>query len=433
MKKQATPTLLNVHGDADGASISLGKLSYDARQRSSAFQWSPEAIEAGLEWSPLKLGLQQSLWLSSMAELDLLGLPGLIHDALPDGWGMLLMDRAFGHSGIAPHEISPLLRLAFLANRSWGALSFTPEWGSDVAKHQRLTLDTLAQEAQSVMEGDTERVSEALLMAGGSPQGARPKVMVAINEDASKALVGQEELPEGYRHVLIKFSGENEDPTHPSLEFSYGEAARGLGIQTAQARLLTVAGRPALCVDRFDRQHGQRQHVHSMAGMLHITHRVANADWGHVAHILKTLPGASGDLEEAFDRAVFNTVFCVRDDHTKNIAFIRHPDGSWGLSPAFDIAYSEGPGGYHTLTYARHRGQNVTHADLQRLALEFDVDPCSVAQRVSRAMDARQDMLGHAKGLGVSRRILTIAKQRFPEIDRALKPSSPKRNKTVGR
>ena len=166
-----------------------------------------------------------------------------------------------------------------------------------------------------------------------------------------------------------------------------------------------------------------------MAGMLHITHRVANADWGHVAHILKCLPGGPSDREEAFDRAVFNAVFCVRDDHTKNIAFIRHPDGTWGLSPAFDIAYSEGPGGYHTLTYARHRGQNVTHADLQRLAGEFDADPASVAERISRTQDTRQDMLRHAKALGVSKRILTLASRRFSAIDQSLKgPSSkPKR------
>jgi serine/threonine-protein kinase HipA len=41
-------------------------------------------------------------------------LPGLIADALPDGWGMLLMERLFVQQGLERSRISPLDKLLCL-------------------------------------------------------------------------------------------------------------------------------------------------------------------------------------------------------------------------------------------------------------------------------------------------------------------------------
>ena len=420
-------TLLNVHGHADGKRLFLGQLSYDAKNFSSAFQWSEDALKNAVEWSPLHLPLSPKLWLSSLNEIDLLGLPGLIHDSLPDGWGMLLMDRAFGQAGIPPHQLTPLHRLAFLADRCWGALEFSPEWGRELSRKQQIALKFLAEEARSITEGDTEQVSQALLVAGGSPHGARPKIMVAINSDASTALVGQDTLPEGYRHVLIKFAGDGEELTAPVLEYSYGEAARSLGIETAPACLIEVASRVGLCLDRFDRVNGQKRHVHSLAGMLHTTHRIANSDWLMVADLLAHLKAGDGQFEQAFSRAVFNAVFCVRDDHTKNIAFLRR-EREWSLAPAFDLAYSDGPGGYHTMTYANHTKKNVALGDLQRLAEAFGVTGNRVTEMVDNAQAARGAMLTEAKAMGVPSRVLKAISKRFADIDRTLKAPAVRRN-----
>ncbi len=123
------PTLLNVHGQADGDLVFLGQLSYNAREQSSVFQWSTDAIERKQEWSPLFMPVSPKLWVSGAREMDLMGLPGLIHDALPAGWGMLLMDRAFGQAGVPRYQISPLLRLAFLADRCWARCPLFPSGG----------------------------------------------------------------------------------------------------------------------------------------------------------------------------------------------------------------------------------------------------------------------------------------------------------------
>lgn len=426
MKAPKTPTLLRVYAQADGQDVFLGTLSYDARGLSSAFQWSQEAIEVGREWSPIKLPVGPELWISGRGEADLMGLPGLIHDALPDGWGLLLMDRAFGRAGIRREEITPLLRLTYLADRCWGALRFEPEWGQDLGVKKQTALMALAKEASAIDQGQLQEVSDTLLVAGGSPHGARPKILVAINETHDHVLVGQENIPAGYRHVLVKFAAKEEQITAPILEYCYIQAAMSAHIETMPATLLDLDGKFALCVDRFDRQNGERRHVHSLSGMLHMTHRVANADWINVAQVLDKLGVGQEHYNDAFRRAVFNAVCCVRDDHAKNHAFMRHPNGNWSMAPAYDITYCDGPGGYHTMMYAQHLGKNVTWEDLERTASVFGLDHTQVIAEVQRCQQSRENLIGEAVALGVDKSWLRNIKKRFGEIDKAMTPKRPR-------
>lgn len=101
----------------------LGTLA-DNRQ-DLLFEYSPEALANGIEFSPRHLKLQADAY--GGFPVHQFKLPGLIADALPDGWGLLLMDRLFKkHLGLSPHQISPLDRLAFIADRAMGALIFEP-------------------------------------------------------------------------------------------------------------------------------------------------------------------------------------------------------------------------------------------------------------------------------------------------------------------
>ena len=47
---------------------------------------------------------------------------------------------------------------------------------------------------------------------------------------------------------------------------------------------------------------------------------------------------------------VFNIAAHVRDDHAKNFAFMLDQTGAWSLTPAYDLTFSPGPGGEHTMT-----------------------------------------------------------------------------------
>jgi serine/threonine-protein kinase HipA len=44
-------------------------------------------------------------------------------DSLPDGWGWRLMDKLFRQAGRMPATLSPLISLAFMADRGMGALT----------------------------------------------------------------------------------------------------------------------------------------------------------------------------------------------------------------------------------------------------------------------------------------------------------------------
>jgi serine/threonine-protein kinase HipA len=410
-----TPSIphLDVYADADGTSLLLGRLDYDAGLGSGRFQWSETARAAGVEWSPLFMPLAQPVWTPGVHDVHLWGLPGLIHDALPDGWGLLLMDRRFGQAGTHRADISPLSRLSLLHDRCWGALRFEPDFFMHA--HEPIAIEAMSDQIHAIAR-EGAPVSELMMLAGGAPHGAKPKIMAGIDDTHDHVLVGQENLPPGYRPVLIKWASQGETPAHLVLEYLYIEAARQVGITTMPATLLRD-GLHGVCFDRFDRQGGQRQHVHSMAGMLHTTHRIANADWTQVASILKTLLGGARDLAQAFRRAVFNCVFSVRDDHTKNLSFLREPDGQWSLAPAYDLCYCEGPGGWHTMTYANHAGQHVTMKDLLSLAPYFDVDSQSVEHLVQEMMQARGAMMVQAKQRGIGSAMLNTLKARFKQID----------------
>ena len=69
---------------------------------------------------------------------------------------------------------------------------------------------------------------------------------------------------------------------------------------------------------------------------------------------------------------VFNILSNNTDDHNKNFSFIMQKDGSWRLSPAYDITYIIDNGGYlpnedHCL-YIRAKLRNITREDVIQFA-----------------------------------------------------------------
>ncbi|HAG79025.1 MAG TPA: type II toxin-antitoxin system HipA family toxin, partial [Pseudomonas sp.] len=108
--------LLTVHYCGWGEDWPLGRLADDGQ--SLLFEYSPEALSQGLELSPLHLKLRADAY--GGFPIHLHRLPGLIADSLPDGWGLLLMDRLFRQHGL--RHPGPLDRLAFIGERAMGAL-----------------------------------------------------------------------------------------------------------------------------------------------------------------------------------------------------------------------------------------------------------------------------------------------------------------------
>lgn len=119
-----------------------------------AFEYSEDAIRKGLELSRLMLPLNGPR-LRRDFPAHQLGLPGPVYDSLPDGWGMLLMDRLFKRRGLNAARIGPLERLTWVGNNAMGAMTFQPVQ-SDVEKISKedVPLEQLAAEVQEVLSGD---------------------------------------------------------------------------------------------------------------------------------------------------------------------------------------------------------------------------------------------------------------------------------------
>lgn len=84
------------------------------------------------------------------------------------------------------------------------------------------------------------------------------------------------------------------------------------------------------------------------------------------------------EVNQAYERAVFNVVFNNRDDHAKNISFRLSQDRTWHLAPAYDLTYCEGPGGEHQMDVCGEE-RAITRSNVLELAKQGDV-PVGFAQ-----------------------------------------------------
>ncbi|KVX12752.1 toxin HipA [Burkholderia ubonensis] len=311
------------------------------------FEYSDEARDRGLELSSYTLPLNGPKLRRNFPPHQL-ALPGPVYDSLPDGWGMLLMDRLFKRRRLNPARIGPLERLAYIGNNAMGALSFEPVAPEGQAPEEDIPLDRLAAEVREVLQGEGGEFLQTLLRVGGSPQGARPKVLVY--RDPRTGAFTTAAMP-GFEAWLIKFPAKEEHAEVCAIEMVYAECLRMCGIQTPDTLHFSLPnGLAAFATRRFDRHDGLRVPMQSLAAFTGADYKTAGTlDY---VNFLRATQMCTNDLREkalAYERAVFNVTFNNRDDHPKNFAYIMSPSGEWKLAPAYDVTFCEGPGGYHQM------------------------------------------------------------------------------------
>lgn len=326
-----------------GQSWPLGYVASDGAQ--VVFEYSPEARTKGVEFSRIRMPLSAHSYKDFPKEQ--LQLPGLLADALPDGWGLLLMDRFVKkHFQKRAHDISALDRLAFIGSRALGALSFAPAIDIELTP-QDLKLVDLAKEIQLVVADKDTTALKQLILLGGSPHGARPKVLVQYEagSETISTLAAAPGTP-----WLVKFPGQGEHKEVCAIEYAYSEAARRCGLQVPATRHFDMGPKiAAFGIERFDRVAGMRVPVHSLAGALNLDFRIPNTAYETLLRATRALTLSEPEVVKAYERCVFNVVFNNRDDHTKNVSFRMDESLTWALAPCYDLTYSPGPGGHHQM------------------------------------------------------------------------------------
>ena len=357
-------------------------------------EYAPQAAEHGLQLSPLHypLPLAGASAKTFKGEPAFYGLPGFVADALPDGWGMLLMDRALRKAGRDPRSVSVLERLAIIGDTAIGALSFEPSQ-ADLLPAEMLSINNLVGEVRQLQSSfQTESASTSmkanikvdmalqhLMRLGGSPQGARPKVLVDFNARTGAITSGMP-LTGSTRPWLIKFPAEAEHREVCAIEELYAKLARKGGMDMPCSKYFDVGAKhSAFGVERFDRHihrsmdgkaptaNIKRIPVLSLSGALHADHRLPSLDYESLLLATLRITGDQREVLKAFERCVFNVLMHNRDDHARNFAYCLNEKGFWTLSPAFDLTYSQGPGGEHSTSVAGH-GKNITRTHLLQVA-----------------------------------------------------------------
>lgn len=372
---------LEVRLDWGGEEVRVGTLA--ERDRRIYFEYDKDLLEGHLLLSPFRLPPRPGLFEEREGVFG--GLFGVFNDSLPDGWGLLLMDREFRKRGIEPAQVSPLDRLAYIGTRAVGALTYHPPARVE-EEPLGVDLAVVARQAQRLVEGSAEEVLPELLIAGGSPGGARPKVLVGFHEKSGHMISGTSDLPEDYLHYIVKFGSKEDGPEIGALEMAYARMAGEAGITMPRTRLFeTRDGGRYFAAERFDRQGNARFHMHTLGGLLHASHRWPSLEYDALLKVTLALTKDLRQVEEAFRRMAFNVFAHNRDDHVKNFSFIMYPDGRWDLSPAYDVIYSQGLNGWHTMAVAGE-AESPTEADMLKVA-----EGCGMEERSAK------DILGQVR------------------------------------
>lgn len=382
-------------------------------RRGTFFAYDERWLATGFNLSPLNMEFKASPQAAADAHL-FGGLMGVFADSLPDGWGMLLMDRFFQRErGIDRRAITALDRLSYMGGRAMGALEYRPVL-EQTDTSSSVDLERLYQAALEVYEGDTETTLDALRLAGGSPAGARPKVVVALSQDKRRCASSFSPLAEGHEHWLVKFRAPEEHRDTGAIEYAYAQMARNAGVEMAESTLLDVRTESGLerffAAKRFDRDGERKIHMLTACGILYADHRAPSLDYGDLLRATWASTGHAGEVESMARLMVFNALAHNHDDHAKNFAYL-FDQGRWMLSPAYDLTFARvrGMADEHTTSFAGE-GQPTRKA-LRKVCESFGF--LKVDQYIEQTLDA-------LSGWGGLCRELEIAGQQKAEIQAAL-------------
>ncbi|MER0374141.1 type II toxin-antitoxin system HipA family toxin [Vibrio vulnificus] len=352
----------------------VGAVSFDTEKGLGSFEYDPSFVKKGVELSPIKMPLSNRIYRFSELDFNTFkGLPGLIADSLPDDFGNAVLNAWVASQGRSPSDITPLQRLQYTGKRGMGALEYAPATKlRSLNASQQVEIQSLVSIAQEILDSrgnfevelkqngqDDRQAMMSLLSVGMSAGGARPKAVLAFNEDFTQVRSGQTNVPSGFTHYLMKFDGVSEhnknqetfgDPLgYGAMEFVYHLMANKCGIDMMPCRLLHEGNRRHFITQRFDRIKNSKVHVQTLNGLAHIDYKKPGSfSYAELFGIARQLKLSAVDAEQLFKRMTFNIIARNHDDHSKNFAFMLKQDrlkkDKWSLAPAYDLAYSYKPG-----------------------------------------------------------------------------------------
>jgi serine/threonine-protein kinase HipA len=155
---------------------------------------------------------------------------------------------------------------------------------------------------------------------------------------------------------------------------------------------------------RFDRlSDGTKVHTQTLCALDQLDFNLADThSYAQYLDVIDRLGLGPNAREQGFRRLVFNVAGANRDDHTKNLSFCCDEDGTWSLSPAYDVNYAYNPQGRWTQRHqmsVNGKFENITRADLLELADRYVVP--APARVIDDVLDAVGSWRSFAKAAEV--------------------------------
>lgn len=284
---------------------------------------SPAAIPIYDPELPLKKGV--------LPLLDGLSIPGCIRDAAPDAWGRrVIINKKLGRKGknTDTDELGELTYLLESGSDRIGALDFQRSPSEYVPRFaMNVPLEELLESAARVEQGVPliPELDQALFH-GSSIGGARPKALI---ED------------QGTKYVA-KFSSSSDLFSVVKAEFIAMRLAIAAGVNAAPVKLVRVAKKDILLIERFDRERAAngwtRKAMVSALTLFGLDDMMARyASYETFAEIIRhRFDSPKESLEELFSRLVYNILCGNTDDHARNHAAFWNGK-SLRLTPAYDL------------------------------------------------------------------------------------------------
>lgn len=380
------------------------------------FEYDDRFRRSGLEVSPIHLPLS----LAGPTRFDELrrkeafrGLPGVLADALPDAFGTQVIRAYYTARGEVAKAFSPVQHLLYVGARAIGALTFHPaeDLPLQAAEAEALEVAGLVADARRIIAGDPDVAIPEIYRVGSSAGGMRPKAVVLFNPGTREVRSAFAPANPGDVPAILKFDGVGDAAVERRLgepqpfnrvEAAYADMARAAGLDVTALRLLeSEDGHAHLVVARFDRTDAGPLHQHTLGGLLHVDYNDPGASsYEEYLRVILRLGMPHGEVLEGFRRMVFNVLAVNQDDHVKNLSFHMDAEGTWRLTPAYDLTFAKG-GGWTASHQMRvnDRRAGLLRSDLIAVAETFGIR--APDRLIRRIRDAVAEWPTHARGRGV--------------------------------
>ena len=379
----------------------VGNLSLNKDRRTSVFRFNPDFVKKSLDIAPILMPINgiDILKVRTFIPEDeadyktYKGLPEFVADSLPDSFGNKVINAWLIKQGRNVTDFTSIERLCYTGKRGVGALEYFPAIGGDdqvvdidVDELVRLTNDVLDDRKKlhtNFSKGDEALMS--IVRVGASAGGARPKAVIAYNEETGDIKSGQiANIPQGFEHWLIKLDGVSKSEDlglsfgMGRVEYAYYLMAKDCNIEMSRCKILEEGDRAHFMTRRFDRPGGNEkvfmQSFNAIARMNY--NKIGTHYYEQLFSVIRRLHLPYAATEQQFRRMVFNVVAKNCDDHTKNVSFLMDKTGSWSLSPAYDLTYAYDPSSYWNAQHLmgiNGKFEDFTKKDFEKIGRETGV------------------------------------------------------------